>query len=73
MSLRTSLNAPRSRRGPPGEPLFTTEEIADRLGITRAELHAAQVCYPGLDPWHEQHKRLYRLSDAKRWWRKIHT
>lgn len=65
-----SLLRKRAQRGPPGEPLYKREEIAERLGITMAELHGAMVSRPGLEPWHDpgHGPKLYRLSDAKAWW-----
>lgn len=60
----------------PGEPLYTIEECAVRLGVDPSYFGGMLHWHPGLEPWHRsvgsqrvgKQKHLYRLSDAKRWW-----
>lgn len=66
-----------NNKGNPGEPLFTFDEIADKIGLRSANLAALLHWHPGLTPWSiagrgnrtiGAERRLYRLSDAKKWW-----
>lgn len=60
----------------PGEPLYTLDEIADRLGTTREHVRGLMTKHPGLVAWQTHgrgviggpQRNQYRLSDAKRWW-----
>lgn len=80
MSGPRSLQPSRGRRGPPGEPLYTLKELAARLQRTfpADQLSASRILalmghHPGLSAWHAPARgpRLYRLSDAVRWYTSI--
>lgn len=65
----------RDRSGYPGEPLYTLDEIADRLPMPYPRLRAMLSHHPGLKAWRRvgggttarMLQNLYRLSDARRW------
>lgn len=67
----------RVRRGQaedrPGEPLYTLPEIAEHLKVSETALRTAVQHNPGLlVPWRYAgtgRPRLYRLSDAKKFWK----
>lgn len=63
--------------GKPREPLFNLNEIAEKFGTTGNRLRALMRFYAGLEPQFKAggastpQRLLYRLSDAKRWWRAL--
>lgn len=69
--------------GHPGEPLYTLDEIADKLHVDEGNLRGMLHWHSGLVPWMSakskgrgngsvrSHKNLYRLSDARKWWREV--
>lgn len=59
-----------NKAGNPGEPLYRFDEIAQRLGTSAAALHAANTGRQTdhLPFWRGGPPRLYRLSDARKWW-----
>lgn len=63
------------QRAHPGEPLYTLDEIGDRLKQSPARLAVLIGKYPGFTAWarapgnsNRSARKLYRYSDAKRWW-----
>ncbi len=86
MSLipRANIGAPGRRlslttapAGKPREPLFNLNEIAERFGTTGNRLRALMRFYTGLEPQFRAggtstpQRLLYRMSDAKKWWRAL--
>lgn len=73
--MNWTLKSSRAKVPPPGEPLYTLEETADRLGLTLGGVKHLMTRHEGLRPWHtdDKCKNLYRLSDARRWHRAIKT
>lgn len=63
-----------NRATSPREPLYTLEEIAQRLGMTMQSLIAWMKDGNTLRPWQvhaetrsTKKRVMYRMSDAKRW------
>lgn len=63
--------------GSPGEPLFTLQDMAVKLGITVNSLAAYMKHHPGLEPFCTRVRRgasdnaigYYKMGDFKKWWR----